>query len=63
MVALHDDRDLSVHVTRAQFEEMCADLFERVTIPIDQVLEKANLGMQDIDAVEVCSLWYSAVSG
>lgn len=36
------DYDLKTTVTRDQFEEMCADLFERVTIPLQQALDQVG---------------------
>ena len=40
-------------VTRAEFEEASADLFARVTKPIDQALASAGLTLDDIHAVEL----------
>jgi molecular chaperone DnaK (HSP70) len=50
---LHDNTDLNTKVTRADFEEACADLFARVTKPIDDALAHANLKASDIHAVEL----------
>ncbi|TFJ83042.1 hypothetical protein NSK_005667 [Nannochloropsis salina CCMP1776] len=50
---VHDDIDLSTHLSRPQLEELCADLFERAVQPLDNVLQQANLTLKDIAAVEV----------
>ncbi|CAG5099845.1 Similar to hyou1: Hypoxia up-regulated protein 1 (Danio rerio) [Cotesia congregata] len=36
--SLLDDQDMKIHVTREKLEELCADLFERVTAPIKMAL-------------------------
>lgn len=40
-------------VTRAEFEEACADLFARVTTPIEKALAMANLTLKEINSVEL----------
>jgi hypoxia up-regulated 1 len=50
---LHADLDLSTKVTRAEFEAACADLFERMTKPIDEALRMANMSLQDVKTVEL----------
>ena len=41
--SLFGDFDFRSHVTRAEFEELCADLFNQVLTPIDDVLKAANM--------------------
>ncbi|XP_036392842.1 heat shock protein 105 kDa [Megalops cyprinoides] len=48
-----DDKDVSGKMNRAQFEELCADLIERVTVPLVAVMEQAQLQLADITAVEI----------
>ncbi|KAJ8368501.1 hypothetical protein SKAU_G00085290 [Synaphobranchus kaupii] len=48
-----DDKDVSGKMNRAQFEELCADLIERVSVPLVAVMEQAQLQTQDISAVEI----------
>merc|ERR1719354_1211537 len=48
-----DDKDVSAVVNRAQFEEMCADLFDRAEAPLQQALSESGLKVEDIDVVEV----------
>lgn len=40
-----EEIDFRVKITREQFEEMCADLFERVTDPIKEALKMAEMTM------------------
>ncbi|MBN3325382.1 HS105 protein, partial [Atractosteus spatula] len=48
-----DDKDVAGKMNRAQFEEMCADLIERVVAPLKAVVEQAQLQLQDISSVEI----------
>mmetsp|Transcript_25466 Transcript_25466/g.42935 ORF Transcript_25466/g.42935 Transcript_25466/m.42935 type:complete len:993 (+) Transcript_25466:61-3039(+) len=50
---LHADTDMYTKITRSEFEEASADLFDRVTLPIDQALASAGLTLEDINAVEL----------
>lgn len=40
-----DDIDFKAKVTRAEFEELCADLFERVPRPVQDALAAAEMSM------------------
>lgn len=40
-----DDIDFKAKVTRAEFEELCADLFERVPRPVQDALTAAEMKM------------------
>lgn len=40
-----DDVDFKAKVTRAEFEELCADLFERVPGPVQQALQSARMSL------------------
>lgn len=53
MDSLYDDMNLSMHITRAQFEELCDDLTKRATDPITDALTSANLTLEDISAIEL----------
>ncbi|MBE9045466.1 molecular chaperone DnaK [Pleurocapsales cyanobacterium LEGE 10410] len=44
-------KHLDMTLTRAKFEEMCADLLDRCRIPIEQALKDAKLSNSDIDEV------------
>jgi len=51
--SLHKDIDLFTSMSRSTLEDMSSDLFERLTKPIDEALEKAGLEITDLDAVEI----------
>lgn len=40
---LMDDIDFKAKVTRSEFEELCADLFERVPGPVQDALTTAEM--------------------
>lgn len=44
-------KHLDMTLTRVQFEQMCADLFDRSRIPVEQALRDAKLNPADIDEV------------
>jgi hypoxia up-regulated 1 len=48
---LYDDYDFRMKLTRAELEEVCKDLFDRVKGPIQSVLEETKLTIADIDSV------------
>ena len=50
---LYNNIDLNTKITRIEFEEICIDLFNKITIPIDIALKKANLQISDLYAVEL----------
>ncbi|MBU6229522.1 MAG: molecular chaperone DnaK [Cyanobacteria bacterium REEB459] len=44
-------KHLEMTLTRAKFEELCADLIDRSRIPVEQALKDAKLSKSDIDEV------------
>uniref|UniRef100_H0WVZ7 Hypoxia up-regulated protein 1 n=1 Tax=Otolemur garnettii TaxID=30611 RepID=H0WVZ7_OTOGA len=48
---LMDDVDFKAKVTRVEFEELCADLFERVPGPVQQALQSAGMNLDEIEQV------------
>lgn len=40
---LMDDIDFKAKVTRSEFEALCADLFERVSVPVQEALTAAEM--------------------
>ncbi|CAI8027430.1 Heat shock 70 kDa protein 4 [Geodia barretti] len=50
---LAEDKDVSGHMKREQFVEMCEDLLKRVRAPLEDALAKSGLKVEDIEAVEV----------
>ena len=53
MDAVYDDMNLSMHITREQFEELCADLFERSVVPVTDALKIANVTLEEVNAIEL----------
>ncbi|KAL3918718.1 MAG: hypothetical protein SGILL_004103 [Bacillariaceae sp.] len=53
MDSLYDDMSLSMHMTRAQLEELCDDLMERAVAPVHAALKAANLTLDDVTAIEM----------
>uniref|UniRef100_A0A6I8NEY3 Hypoxia up-regulated protein 1 n=2 Tax=Ornithorhynchus anatinus TaxID=9258 RepID=A0A6I8NEY3_ORNAN len=48
---LMDDVDFKAKVTRAELEDLCADLFERVPGPVRQALGSAEMSLDEIEQV------------
>ena len=42
---MHEEIDFSAKVTRVEFEEMCADLFDRIAEPVKQALKISEITM------------------
>mmetsp|Transcript_40066 Transcript_40066/g.96730 ORF Transcript_40066/g.96730 Transcript_40066/m.96730 type:complete len:923 (+) Transcript_40066:162-2930(+) len=53
MDSLHDDMSLSLHITRAKFEELCEDLMDRAVAPVHEAIKSAGLELKDITAIEM----------
>ncbi|KAG2377675.1 hypothetical protein C9374_009191 [Naegleria lovaniensis] len=50
---LYNDRDLSLRITREEFEKLSEPLLNRLAKPITAALAMANLTLDDIDAFEM----------
>ncbi|KAM8927977.1 hypoxia up-regulated protein 1 isoform 1-T1 [Pelodytes ibericus] len=48
---LMDDIDFKVKVTRQELEELCTDIFARVSAPVQQALSSAEMNLDEIDQV------------
>ncbi|KAK7904313.1 hypothetical protein WMY93_016920 [Mugilogobius chulae] len=48
---LMDDIDFKAKVSRSDFEQLCADLFERVPKPVQDALTSAEMTMDEIEQV------------
>uniref|UniRef100_A0A671VBD9 Hypoxia up-regulated protein 1 n=1 Tax=Sparus aurata TaxID=8175 RepID=A0A671VBD9_SPAAU len=48
---LMDDIDFKAKVTRTEFEELCADLFQRVPRPVQDALAAAEMKLDEIEQV------------
>ena len=51
--ALQDDVNYQTHISRAKFEEICHDLLDRASKPIERALAMANVTLDELDAVEM----------
>ncbi len=49
--ALYEGIDFYTSITRARFEELCADIFRLGMEPVDKVLQDAKLSKSDIDDI------------
>ena len=49
--SIHDGIDLSMTLTRAKFESLCVDIFNKTLEPVSKVLQDAKVGKADIDEV------------
>lgn len=49
--SLHDGIDFNSTLTRARFEEMCADIFKRTMDPVEKVLLDAKLSKNDVHEI------------
>ena len=49
--SLHEGIDFTATITRARFEELCADLFRRLFEPLDKVLKDSGLSKSKIDEI------------
>lgn len=43
-----DDIDFKAKVTRAEFEALCSDLFDRVALPVQQALAVSEMSLVSI---------------
>ncbi|XP_051719032.1 heat shock protein 105 kDa isoform X2 [Ctenopharyngodon idella] len=48
-----DDKDVCGKMNRAKFEELCADMIERIVVPLMAAVEQAQVRLQDISSVEI----------
>ncbi|XP_055965215.1 heat shock protein 105 kDa isoform X1 [Sorex fumeus] len=48
-----NDKDVSGKMNRAQFEELCTDLLQRIEIPLYSLMEQTQLRIEDVSAVEI----------
>ncbi|XP_066845819.1 heat shock protein 105 kDa isoform X2 [Anser cygnoides] len=48
-----NDTDVSGKMNRSQFEELCADLLQRIEMPLLSLMEQTQLKVEDVTAVEI----------
>ncbi|TKR62648.1 hypothetical protein L596_026575 [Steinernema carpocapsae] len=49
--SLFESHDFYTHISRARFEELCADLFRHTLEPVEKALNDAKLGKNQIDEI------------
>jgi heat shock protein 1/8 len=49
--SLYEGNDFTTTLSRAKFESLCSDIFQRTMSPVDQVLRDAKLGKSDVDDI------------
>jgi L1 cell adhesion molecule like protein len=49
--SLFDGNDYSATLTRAKYESLCSDIFQRTMAPVDQVMKDSGFSKKDIDEV------------
>lgn len=49
--SLQDGIDFNTTITRARFENICSDLFQRCMAPVDKVLRDANISKSQVDEI------------
>ena len=49
--SIQDGMDLSVILTRAKYDNVCSDIFQKTLEPVEKVLKDAKLGKGDVDEV------------
>ena len=49
--SLHEGMDLNVTLTRAKFESLCMDIFQRTMAPVEQVLKDAKVSKNDVHEI------------
>ncbi|XP_063188379.1 heat shock protein 105 kDa isoform X2 [Chroicocephalus ridibundus] len=48
-----NDTDVAGKMNRSQFEELCADLLQRIEMPLLSLMEQTQLKVEDVTAVEI----------
>lgn len=48
-----NDQDVLGKMNRAQFEELCAELLQKIEVPLYSLMEQTQLKVEDVSAVEI----------
>ncbi|KAM4859791.1 heat shock protein 105 kDa isoform 2-T2 [Thomomys bottae] len=48
-----NDKDVSGKMNRSQFEELCAELLQKIEVPLYSLMEQIQLRVEDVSAVEI----------
>ena len=59
--SLLDDEDFKAKVTRAELEEMCVDIFDRIGAVVEDALKSSEVTMVRVDFYEKLSFVHSAL--
>jgi heat shock protein 1/8 len=51
--SLHDGIDFSIQLSRAKFENLCSDIFQKTLEPVDKVLSDAKLSKSQVDEIVI----------
>jgi heat shock protein 1/8 len=51
--SLYDGIDYQMTLTRARFEELCADIFRKTMEPVEQVLRDAKMSKSDLSLIHI----------
>jgi L1 cell adhesion molecule like protein len=51
--SLHDGIDFSIQLSRAKFENLCSDIFQKTLEPVDKVLSDAKLSKSQVDDIVI----------
>ena len=49
--SIHEGTDFTMTLTRAKFESLCLDIFQRTMAPVDQVMKDSGLSKSQIDEI------------
>jgi len=49
--SLYEGIDFSANITRAKFESLCMDIFQRTMAPVEQVMKDAAISKADVDEI------------
>jgi len=49
--SLYDGIDFTYSLTRAKFESLCSDIFQRTMAPVDQVMKDSKLSKEEVDDI------------
>ncbi|XP_045423280.1 heat shock protein 105 kDa isoform X3 [Lemur catta] len=48
-----NDKDVSGKMNRSQFEELCAELLQKIEVPLHSLMEQTQLKVEDVSALEI----------
>ncbi|XP_050017849.1 heat shock protein 105 kDa isoform X2 [Alexandromys fortis] len=48
-----NDKDVSGKMNRSQFEELCAELLQKIEVPLHSLMEQTHLKAEDVSAIEI----------